>query len=864
MPDKQQSHTLINSDGGSVIDGDVRIDRGDFIGRDKIVHGDEIHIHTGQTSQTLEVPPPPDPTGPPEILGFVGRNTELEHHAEQLAQSNITVITGMAGVGKTALATQLVEWVTRDRDRVFWHSFREGEGIDAIMWRLAAFLAWHNRSALWQSLQIARLTGSKPPPSEALFDYLLQLVREGNFLLCFDDFHHVDEDPVLNQLVERLRQALLAGNLKIVLTSRRVPSFLTVTEIEPLTGLSLEDLRRLLRQRDLDLDADQIDELHSYTAGNAEFLTLAIATLQQSGNLSLLLSQLAESEDVERYLLEEVDETLSGQERSVMKAVSILLGYPGTRDVIEEILGGRNTFRILRNLTERHLLIAQDGEAGREYVQHALVRNFYYEQMRARERRSLHRNAGEYYEEEESLLDAGIHFERAREYEQAAQLATQDIWQIINRGQLRRLNSLLVRFRAKHLEPVHWIEVNLARGQLETLLAENAAAQTCYQEALFQLEMLAEGEERHRLHARICHGMGELLQHESPQEALEWLSRGLQSPPADSPADVAALSIRAGYLQMQLGRYAAAKASVESGMNLIPSQPSQLRVFGLTQLGSIASEQGDVQLGITYTTQALAMSRRLHDDFWTAGLLINLGIDRDMAGEWNAAVDAFQEGMTLAEKLGTQKHQLFLALSLGRLNLNQGNFQEATIHLQQVLSLAEQANDHMAELRARVCMADMYIRRKQWADAATELDAAESFAIQLEAQGDLAEIHALRVDLLLHENNLEVAQQLAEQTATLAHELEDELEIGRNLRALGKVLAAAGHIDRAVAVLKESLCNLVNVEPYEAARTKVTLGLLLHRRAESKQADGLLTEARDAFRQLDAKHDMQELNLLVC
>src|SRR5690606_11933368 len=112
-----------------------------------------------------------------------------------------------------------------DRDRVFWHSFHEGEGIDAILWRLAGFLAWHGRADLWRLLQSARLTGGKPPPSEMLFDYVLQLSRGGNFLFCFDDFHHVDDDPILNQLVERLRNALLAGELSLILTSRRVPDF---------------------------------------------------------------------------------------------------------------------------------------------------------------------------------------------------------------------------------------------------------------------------------------------------------------------------------------------------------------------------------------------------------------------------------------------------------------------------------------------------------------------------------------------------------------------------------------------------------------------------------------------------------------
>ena len=56
-----------------------------------------------------------------------------------------------------------------------------------------------------------------------------------------------------------------------------------------------------------------------------------------------------------------------------MEAVSILMGYAATRDVIEEIVGS-NVFRILRRLVEHHLLFIQQVEGGRAYLQHDIVR----------------------------------------------------------------------------------------------------------------------------------------------------------------------------------------------------------------------------------------------------------------------------------------------------------------------------------------------------------------------------------------------------------------------------------------------------------------------------------------------------------
>ena len=86
------------------------------------------------------LPDPPPPDRPPLVSEFIGREAELEYFAQKLAVAHLAVITGIAGVGKTALAAVLARR-TADLRQVFWHTFHPDEGIDAILWRLAAFLA---------------------------------------------------------------------------------------------------------------------------------------------------------------------------------------------------------------------------------------------------------------------------------------------------------------------------------------------------------------------------------------------------------------------------------------------------------------------------------------------------------------------------------------------------------------------------------------------------------------------------------------------------------------------------------------------------------------------------------------------------
>jgi ATP/maltotriose-dependent transcriptional regulator MalT len=807
-------------------------------------------------AQPLEIPPPPELVRPPEIPDFVGRDAELAYYAEKLTDAHLAVIAGMAGVGKTALAARLTERVARDRDRVFWHSFHEGEGIDAILWRLAGFLARHGRDELWRLLQSTRSTGGKPPPSETLFDYVLQLVAGSGFLFCFDDFHHVDEDPVLNQLVERLRSALVAGELSIILTSRRVPDFVTLAQFDPLAGLSYDDTRHLLIVRNLALTDAQTDQLYQYTAGNAEFLTLAIEALQRAASPDLLFYRLAESDDIERYLLQEVDEGLTGPERGVMNAVAVLLGYGGTRNAIEAVLNGGNIFRMLRRLTERHLLIVRDGEKGREYGQHAIVQAFYYEQTSVRERRAMHRRAGQFYETTEpDLLRAGIHFERAEEYEHAAKLATKDVWGIINQGQVRALCGLLERFEPGSVTLDTWVEIDLARGQSYAFLREREAAINSYQDALARLDALPQTLSVRERKARLCRGMGELLEWEDPQAALAWLQRGQVEAPEGS-AEVAALYVRMGGVHLYVGDYPDAIDYLEQGLRFLPAGPSQLRGIALKNLSAVYWLQGDTQRAVGYAEEAFQISQQLHDSFERATTLVNLGVLKEMLGDCSGAIADFEQAIDLAKRLGSIDIQVGAADNLGAVYTKTGDDALAFQTLRNSLALAQQYHLHLGEAWPQLRLADLHIRRGEWMEAEQFLSDAEQVILKHEDKGSLVTLETGWAEVKAATGQLHAALEHAQQAIELAHLLGETIDEGIARRVFGQVLWASGRRRDAYHSFEESLGLIGDEDSYEAARTKMQMGLLLSRDAASERGAILLQEAQVDFERLGAKRDL--------
>jgi len=874
LPSAKTADSPVRMVNKTLVGGSVATDGGDFTGRDKITQGDavrgdkiggnktEVHIDRVESgaqvflgpvqlsqSPPLTIAPPPEPKHPPQPSGFVGRAIELAYYAEKLTTTGIAVICGMAGVGKSALAAELAMHTTTP-DRVFWHTFHEDEGFSSIIWQLAGFLAWHGQDALWQMLQRTQQAGGELPPPATLFNYLLQMVRRQHYLFCLDDFQFVDDDPVLMEFVAGLGPLLSSGDLTLIITARRLPDFIQTTEITALGGLSEGDTHNLLTSRGLSLSGELLSDLHAQTAGNAQLLMLVVNALQRTSDPKRLIAHLVEATDVERYLMDQVDQGLSKDERSVMMAVAVFLGYPCTRQAIETIWDGDSLYRPLYDLSSQYLLLVGESEQGREYSQHATLQTFYYAALGQRERQALHHRCGTYYEAEQDMLKAARHFQRAGEYAVAARLATTDIWKIINQGQARALCNLLARFASDQLELTHWLQVTIARGQTYALLGEGQLALTNYQEALTQIAGQPDAPEMHRLRARICRGMGALLERESPQVALTWLRRGLDEQTGAADEEKAALHIQLGSVLSAVGDFDQALISLNTGLALLPTSPSQLRARALVDLSNIYSAQGDIAQGNVYAQQALKISHELHDDYLILAIRHNQGIDKETAGQWQAAIVDHQAALALAEQLGSVVDQVEVANSLGTLYTKLGENEQAFSHLTHTIELARAHNLRESLGFGLTSLAELHIAIGDSQVAAALLDEAEQVALQCNTKYLLAAISFCRGQLHLD------AQLDAERSLCMARELELELEEGKYLRLFGQTQAANGQYDLALTTLAQSYDRLANRDPYEAARTQMVWGRLLLLNGKAEEGHRLLGEASTTFDKLGARRDL--------
>jgi len=801
---------------------------------------------------------PPEPSLPPTVVDFVGRESELAYYAAQLASKHLAVITGMPGVGKTALASELARRKGKPT-HTFWHSFHEGEGVNVLIWKLGAFLAWHDQRDLWDTLQGSTQSASQLPPPEVLMDYLFQMVRGQGYLLCLDDFHHVDDDPLLGKFIERLQPALDAGQVDVILVMQRRPTFVSESDLLPVGGLSQVDMRALLMRRGLTLDDESIAELHASTDGNAQLVMLAIDLLRRSKEPARVISRLGEDEAVERFLVKQVDEGLCDEERSVMSAIAVLMGQAGTRDAIAAVLDGASVRRPLNDLVSRSLLTVVEGESGREYTLNAMVRTYYYDLPNKREQQAMHKRAGEFYESEEpDALRAALHWQAAGEFTRAAQQATANVWAVINRGQARALNLVLMQLEARKLEPEPGARVSIARGEVGTFLRTSEPARQSLQSALDSLAQAPDQPAIHILRARACRGMGNLLEFEAPPQALEWLERGLKELGAADREEQAALLIQMGKVYIALGNYDPALGAFGKSLELLPTGPNPMRARALVNLGTIYSTRGDIQTGNAYALQALEVARQLHDDFQVSGILYNLGFDRFDLNDWPGAAEYLRESLGLAEKLGDVGLQANANNMLGMLYTNLGDYATANVHLSQALKLARDRHLRGDLPYILNSLADLQLRQGQWDVVETSLAEAEQLALEMETKYLQVDLYAYRALARLGQGDLEAALESAQRSLALAREMKLKAEQGKSLRVLGQVLQAKGQTAEAVEAFEQSLTWLSST-PYEAARTQAEWGKCLQSSGDAGRSAALLQEARQVFQELGAQRDLANL-----
>ena len=126
-----------------------------------------------------------------------------------------------------------------------------------------------------------------------------------------------------------LEAALSVPGITMLLMSRQRPALKHLGDYPLLTGLAPDEVKLLVRQHSLTLDAAQVADLTTYTGGNPRLLELSLAYLRSHlcrtarQDFTAVLGQLAGLPSVAHYLVTETLDALSEREHAAAQLLTL-------------------------------------------------------------------------------------------------------------------------------------------------------------------------------------------------------------------------------------------------------------------------------------------------------------------------------------------------------------------------------------------------------------------------------------------------------------------------------------------------------------------------------------------------------------
>ena len=300
----------------------------------------------------------------PEVPVFCGRDDELERLSQWSLEEQVQLISisGLSGVGKTALARMFVDDVQESFDTVLWRSIAHGPSLVTLIKNIV------------EALERPFKAGENP------ISLLMAELKEHRCLLILDGIEGILESESLagqyrpgfedyGQLLRRLSD--VSHQSCLVLTGLEIPHDLQLHQSDAiafrnleLSGLQLADAQALLENAKLD-DVEAWPELIRRYAGYPGALT-AVANLSHTlfnGKVSAFLDhQTFVFGEVSRQLDQSFNR-LSPFEKEVLFFLA-LQGEPLAFSSIEQgvpiSMSGRELFEVLASLKSRSLLITPE------------------------------------------------------------------------------------------------------------------------------------------------------------------------------------------------------------------------------------------------------------------------------------------------------------------------------------------------------------------------------------------------------------------------------------------------------------------------------------------------------------------------
>ncbi len=746
----------------------------------------------------------------PTLRSFVGRAGELADYQRKWIAHHLIVVEGIAGIGKTSLGTELARRYVGERP-VFWYTFRGrlNDDVHSVLLALAAFLARQGNGALWRFLQLSS-EAATPQPLSLKISYLVNSLGAEQYVLCFDDFHLVNEDPRLSSLFDELQDKAKAGQLLLLIISRQTPHFVKELVCPPLEGLNRMDAHQLLERAKLSaLPEELFDELYTKTGGNPQLLNLFAAwTMGQdstNGGLQRFVATMPETREVHHYLLHNVYNSLEIREQEAVKVLSLLRSpteYPAIKAVAGEQVA-REMRTALQSLATKHIVEELAGEENVIFF-HPVIREFCYTLIGEDIRQEWHCRAAEYFEGTGNDIEAAYHYLNAGLHERCADILISGTETLISRGQCRPLLDLVARLDQTHLTPERWLHVCLAEGEalIHTAAYEEATAR--FQAAL-HFPDLSDKQQAWIFHKlswthEILGNIDQALAH--AQQGMDlFKDKGTYEPETGLLLDSLAWAYyRRGAHQRAYELICQAVEALETSEEYAKEKGQIYRARGVIVLAL-----GDIPQAKTDTYRGMQISERIGHTSGIAMALNNLGSIALDEQELDQALAYFEQSLVLREQIGDTYGLCLSYHNIGEIHCLLGNLARGREHLEKALALAENMGIRYVISKTLEVLGRIEITEGNHRHALEYFGHALEIAEANDYRDCATDCYRGTAEVLLNTGDYSQALPKARRALEIAQEMDDLVRQAKSNKVLGQVLLALGQTNEAFTHLRDAL-----------------------------------------------------------
>jgi DNA-binding NtrC family response regulator/tetratricopeptide (TPR) repeat protein len=338
-----------------------------------------------------------------------------------------------------------------------------------------------------------------------------------------------------------------------------------------------------------------------------------------------------------------------------------------------------------------------------------------------------------------------------------------------------------------------------------------------------------------------------------PAQAQRYCSEALELRRAcGDSAGVAKDLNQLGNLRHRLGQYQEAVSCYREALDTHRSLDDDRAIAAsANNLASTLLRLGELGESRVLLEECLDRFRRLGDEARAADVLANLGLLDQAEGNLASAETHYREALACKRRIGDPLGESNCLTNLSHLAIARGRPEEALEHAGGSLVILRRSGIEGTMAPALVCRGLALLEMGRLVDALEAVEAAREGAEKAQATDQLAEVEALRAQILLEEEMPDAALHAAEEAARLAADLEDPEMEAYTCRVLGSVQVVRGNLESARETLtRASRLLRGSSSSQERARVAFEEGRLLVRSGAPEAAAERLRRVEREFTRL--------------